>query len=315
MTSGTLVSTLTHSETAWAVAFVPIGLTIGTLLLLTLLMRGPAQGALHAMLQWWVQRDHTGEVAPSLRWAAPIISAGHLLACCLGAGVSVLVLLDRLVPLMFALVLAGPMTALLIWLLLRIAEQRYQTMLDRALPAAVGRLGAYLRGGSGIQPALARVVADLPLGPLRMEWSFLLDALGTPLAGGRVATPQQVVAALAFQTPSRRHATVLEHLEGALGQTHDVLTRRVQAAARALAVVEQRRSQAATELAQMRYSGVVIGGTSAVLAGYLALTQWERMQRAYSGPLGVIAGVLVGLAMLAPIVGGVLLARADDLEY
>jgi hypothetical protein len=89
----------------------------------------------------------------------------------------------------------------------------------------------------------------------------------------------------------------------------------VQAAYTALHAAEQRRSQASTELSQMRYSGMAIGGAGLFMASYLALTQWERFVAAYTGPLGIVAGPIVGLVLLAPFVGGFLLSRADDLDY
>jgi hypothetical protein len=162
---------------------------------------------------------------------------------------------------------------------------------------------------------LERVIADMPTGPLRAEWSFILGRLGTPLANHSLATAGQVVAALAAQTPSARHATFLGHLEVALDQTHDVLTRRVMAAYSALQAAEQRRSQAATELAQMRYSGLAISLAGLGMAIYLVFTQQERFLAAYQGAPGLIAGAVVVSALIAPLIGGMLLARAEELDY
>ena len=305
----------THPETAWIVNAVPLCLAVGTILLFTLLLRGKLRRALHAYLVQRAAQERQGAVDPQLLFTAPIVSTERLLAFCLISVLLVLVLLNFIAPIFLALLLSGPATAVLTWLLLWIAEQRYRNALDRALPAAVGRLGAQLRAGSGIQPALEKVVADMPEGPLKAEWSYITQHFGTPIAQGSLATPQQVVAALAVQTPSRRHATLLGHLEVALGQTHDVLCRRVQAAYTALHAAEQRRSQTTTELSQMRYSGLAIGGAGLFLAAYLALTQWERFSLAYTGPLGLIVGPIVGLALFTPLVGGFLLSQADDLDY
>lgn len=307
-------SPLTHPESAWIALSTPLWLTIAAVLGLTLLMRGRIRAALRAYLATHAGRGRSA-TEPALLWMPPITSEDRLLAFCLLAALLVLIVLSRVAPLFAALILAGPATALLLWLLLWGAEQTYKTALDRALPAAVGRLGAQLRAGSGIQPALQKVVVDMPAGPLKAEWSFLIERLGIPLAAGSLATPQQVVAALAAQTPSLRHASFLGHMEVALGQTHDVLVRRVQAAYVALHAAEQRRSQASTELAQMRYSGVAIGLAGVGMAAYLALTQWDRFTLAYSGPIGLIVGVIVGGVLLAPFIGGFLLARAEDLDY
>jgi Flp pilus assembly protein TadB len=308
-------SPITHPETAWIANAVPLLLTVATILLFTLLLRGKLRAALHTYLVQRAAKGRTNSVETALLWTPPITTEGRLLAFCLVAVIIVLVVLSKIVPLFLALVLAGPATALLLWLLLWMQEQKYISQLDRALPAAVGRLGAQLRSGSGIQPALEKVVADMAAGPLKAEWMYIIAHFGTPLAGGGLATPQQVVAALASQTPSRRHAAFLGHMEVALGQTHDVLIRRVQAAYTALHAAEQRRSQASTELSQMRYSGMAIGGAGLFMASYLALTQWERVVKAYTGPLGLIAGCIVGAVLIAPFIGGFLLSQAEDLDY
>jgi Flp pilus assembly protein TadB len=311
-------SPITHPETAWIANSVPLLLTVATILLFTLLLRGKLRAALHTYLVQRAARGRAGSETPvqtPLLWTPPITTEGRLLAFCLVAVLSVLVALSKLVPLFVALVLAGPATALLIWLLLWMQEQRYVSALDRALPAAVGRLGAQLRAGSGIQPALEKVLADMPAGPLKAEWAYIIARFGAPLLGGALATPQQVVAALAAQTPSRRHTAFLGHMEVALTQTHDVLIRRVQAAYTALHAAEQRRSQASTELSQMRYSGMAIGGAGLFMASYLALTQWPRFVAAYTGPLGLPVGIVMAVVLLAPFVGGFLLSRADELDY
>jgi hypothetical protein len=274
---------ITHPETAWIEGAVPLLITIAAILLLALLLRGKLHTALHRYLVKRAANGRRSPVEAALLWTPPIASEGRLLAFCLTAVLVILVILSQLAPLFVALLLSGPATALLLWLLLWVQEQRYINRLDRALPTAVGRLGAQLRSGSGIQPALQKVVADLPDGPLKAEWSFIIAHFGTPLIGGALATPQQIAAALVAQTPSRRHAAFLGHMEVALGQTHDVLVRRVQAAYAALHAAEQRRSQASTELSQMRYSGMAIGGAGLFMASYFALTQWDQFVAAYSG--------------------------------
>ena len=306
---------ITHPETAWIANAVPLWLAMGTILLFTVLLRGKLCAALHGYLAQRAAQNYNSSVDPQLLFTPPITSAGKLLAFCLVSVLVALVVLNKIVPLFIALILASPATALLTWLLLWMQEQKYVNQLDRALPAAVGRLGAQLRAGSGIQPALEKVVADLPEGPLKAEWTYIITHFGTPIAGGVLATPQQVVGALSAQSPSRRHATLLGHLEVALGQTHDVLIKRVQAAYTALHLAEQRRSLASTELSQMRYSGIAIGLAGLGMAAYLALTQWKRFTLAYQGPLGLVVGVVVGSVLIAPFIGGFLLSRADDLDY
>src|SRR5262245_24725859 len=316
MNTSTLTTTpLTHPETAWLALSVPLWLTMAAILLFSLLLRGKLRLMLHSYLERRAAKARDDTVPIALLWTPPIASEGQMLTFCLIAVLIVLVVLARVVPLFIALILAGPATALLLWLQLWVKEQQYKSALDQALPAAVGRLGAQLSSGSGIQPALEKVVTDLPEGPLKAEWHFIISHFGAPLPGGSLATPQQVVAALAVQTPSPRQATLLGHMEVALSQTHDVLIKRVQAAYAALHAAEQRRSSAATELAQMRYSGIAISLAGVGMASYLALTQWQRFTLAYQGPIGLIVGIIVGSVLLMPFVGGLLLSRTDDVDY
>jgi Flp pilus assembly protein TadB len=305
---------VTHPESAWLAVSVPLWLLVAGILGVSVLLRGRAMEAAARLLE---RRQGEGEPVddPALLWAPPITTPGQLLAAAIAASLIVIVALSFLAPLFVAVVLAPPAASLLVWGMLRLQEARYIARLDDALPAVVGRLAGYLNAGGGFQSALGRVVTDLPDGPLRGEWSFLAERLAAPVSRVGVAAPGQVVAALARQTPSRRHAAFLSHLEVALGQTHDVLTRRVAAAADALQAAERRRSAASTELAQMRYSGFAIGMAGLGMAGYLGLSQPDRVARAYQGPLGLAAGLLVAAALLAPIIGGMLLARVDDIDY
>ncbi len=304
---------LTHPETAWIAVSVPLWLLLGGILGVSLTLRGWGLSACRRLIER--RRATAGDEDPALLWSPPVTTPGQLFGASLAAVLLVTAALSLVATPFIALVLAAPAACLVIWAFLRAQEARYVDALDRALPAVVGRLCGYLRAGGSFQGALERVVADLPAGPLRSEWTFLAERMAAPVTRRGLATPEQVVAALAQQTPSRRHATFLGHLEVALGQTHDVLTQRLGAASLALFAAERRRSAAATELAQMRYSGVAIGLAGLLMAAYLLVTQQDRVARAYQGPLGLAAGVLVAAALLAPIVAGLLLARIDDIDY
>ena len=307
--------TLTHAETAWLETAVPVFATIAVMLLFALLLRGRLRAMLAGMLLTRAAGRQHAAIDPALMWVASIASETQLLAICLAVATGLIAVLSVLAPLFLAVLLAGPLTALIVWGLLWALETRYRSRLDTALPAAVGRLQAQLRGGSGFQLALEKVLEDMPVGPLREEWSFLIARLGTPLTGGTLATPQVICAALLVQTPSPRHAAFLSHVEVALGQPHDVLVARVQAAYEALQHAEQRRSAASTELAQMRYSGIAISMAGLAMALYLVVTQQQRFQVAYQGLLGTVVGGVVIAALVLPLVGGFFLSRADDLDY
>lgn len=307
--------TLTHHDTAWLATAVPLFMTVGIILLFSVLWQGRLRTMITAVLVQRAAGKQRGAVDPALVWAPPIASETRLLAICVITLTAMVVGLSTMAPLFVAVILAGPVAAIAIWALLWLLEQQYRSKLDSALPAAVGRLEAQLRGGSGLQTALQRVLVDMPGGPLRAEWSFIVAKLGTPLYSHTLATPANVVEALLVQTPSPRHATFLGHLEMALEQPHSAMVQRVRAAYIALQAAEQRRSTANTELSQMRYSGIAISLAGLTMALYLLLTQQQRFAVAYQGLLGTLVGAVVVAALLAPFVGGYFLSQAEDLDY
>lgn len=307
--------TLTHPESAWIALSTPIFLTIAGLLVLGLILHSGLGKGLVVRITRMMTPALSYPIETALLWTPPIVSETQLLTVCLSCALIVLIVLLKAMPMFLALLAAAPVTIGLIYLAQRILEARYRNRLDKALVAAVGRLGAQLRSGQGIQGALSKVVLDMPDGPLKAEWQFIIERMGVPLQSGSLATPQEVVAALAAQTPSARHASFLQHLEVALTQTFDVLCRRVDAAYAALQHSEQRASQANTELSQMRYSGLAVGGAGLFMAAYLFFTQSDRMARAYTGTLGVIVGAIVVAALVSPLIAGVLLSQADDMDY
>lgn len=311
---------LTHPETAWLLYAVTPALTLVALLAAGLLARPRlallvAEGRARRARRALAALPAAERPDPALLWAPEAIAPGRLAAAGLAVAAALAVCLSLAAPPALALAAGPPLTAIAVWAIGSAASARYTARVERDLTAAVGRLGALLRGGTGLRPALERVVADMPSGPLRAEWSFLLTRQGVPLAAGGIATPQQVVAALADQTPSRRHATLLNHLGASVGQPQEVLAGRCEAAYAALQRSDRRRDEAVTELAQMRYSGVAVGLAGVAMAAYLAWSQWERAALAYSSPLGLAVGAVVVVALALPIAGGVILARVDDSDY
>lgn len=305
----------THPETAWLVDLAPLAATVAAILAFTLLFRSRLGVALDLYLMRRFSRPGAAAIDSALRWHPPIVAPARLLMICVVAMLAILIVLSRIGTLMVAIVLAGPATALLIWLLLWFEEQRYSARLDGALPAAVGRLEAQLRAGSGFQPALEKITIDMPAGPLRAEWEWFLGRLGQPIAGGSLATATTVCAALLAQTPASRHATFLGHLEIALDQPHATLIQRVRAAYEAMQAADRRASTLKTELAQMRNTGIALFLINAGITLYLFVVQRERFLTAYSGDLGMLAAGVLAMLMCAPLLGGYLLGRVEDLDY
>lgn len=315
-----MTPTVTHPATAWLVVILPAALSAAAFLIVVGLLRRPLTYGLAR-----IQRRRAAQTQqrlpaalqpdPALIYVPEPAGGAHLLSLSAAAGALSAGLIGLYAAPMLAIVLAGAFTIVLAWGLYAAAGRRAAAQLDRDLTAAVGRLSALLRSGSGFRPALERVVADLTPGMLREEWSFLLTRQGVPLYAGGIATPQHTVAALAVQTPSARHATLLNHLSVAVGQPQDVLARRCAAAYEALQASDRRRDEALTELAQVRYSGLAVGLAGILMAVYLMVTQWERVVIAYTTPLGVLVGTFVFVSLLLPIAGGMLLAQVTDVDY
>lgn len=307
---------LTHPSTALWVVAVPVFLTLVVVLFIAVFGRRTLLPACQLCIVRYATRNHGRQtVDPGLVFIPPIISPTRFLSYVIGTLLLLWLVLWWIAPMFVALVLAPVATIGLMWLLLWGSEQRYVNQLNKALPATVGRLTALLANNGGFQPVLSRMVSDLPDGPLKVEWSFIVTHLGMMLATGGPANAQTVVAALRAQTPSARHKALLDHLAIALGQTHDILTQRMKAATSALYEAEQRQSAAKAALAHMKYSGIAIGLAGMSLMLFLVIQQWERVAAAYGSPLGVPAGITVAGALLTPIVGGVLLSRVEDLDY
>lgn len=317
----TIPNHVTHPESAWLVGIVPVALTVAALLLLVFMLR---ERLTRALVDLGVRRATEARRAlppgllpdAALHWTPASLPPGRFLAICTLATLALVVALGLVAPLYLALAVAGPAAAMLIWVLARSLEQRYASRIDNELTAAAGRLSALLRSGNSFRQAMDKLLADMAESPLQQEWRFLIERQGAPLIAAQgIATPQQVVAALAVQTPSRRHATFLNHLAVAVAQPQDVLVARCVSAYDALQASDRRREEALTELAQMRYSGMAVGLAGLVMALYLTWTQWARVIVAYSSPLGIAVAVVVVAALLMPIVGGLLLAQADDVDY
>jgi hypothetical protein len=317
----TLTQQVTYPKTAWLIPLVPVALTMAAAIIAMVVLRAPILLALASVAARRAARQRatlpeTLSPDPALIFVPPAMPSQRALIASALVVTGIVLLLSFVAPMILTLVLLGPITALVVWGLLRWYESRYVATLDGELTAAVGRLSALLRSGNSFRQSVSKLLADMDDGPIKAEWSFLLDRVGTPLVGrDGIATPTQVVGALAVQTPSRRHATFLNHLAVAVSQPHDVLVTRVIAAYEALQASERRREEALTELAQMRYSGMAVGLAGVVMALYLVWTQWERVVVAYSSPVGVVVGAVVVCSLFLPIGGGMLLAQADDVDY
>lgn len=300
----------------WFVNSAPLWLLLATMLFGTVLLRGRLAFLLRDLIDRRGAASRPPHTEVSLHWNPPTTTPTDLLVCGVASLLVVTAAITLALSVFAALVIAPFVMVGMVWAMLRFRDARYKQQLDTELPAAAGKLASSLRANEGLQGSIKRVIRDLPeTSPLRAEWTFLIERQGSPLEAGGQAGMPQVVAALLEQTPSERHRTFLGHLESVLNQDQSVILARVNAAYFALNAAKQRESAARTQLSQMMYSGLAIGGAGVFMAVYLGLTQWERVVLAYSGPLGLLVGILVVLALAAPIVGGVVLSRADDIDY
>lgn len=213
-----------------------------------------------------------------------------------------------------SIVAAAATGGLSVALTLYAAEQRYIASIDRMLVQAVGRLATQMRAGQGFSVALETIVAQLPESPLKQEWTWLLRTVGTPISSG-IASDVIVCRALAAQTPSKRHASFLVHLETALQSSHQECTRMIGAAYDAMVKSQKMRADMDAELAQMRNSGIVLFLANALIVAYLAIVQWTRFVTAYSSEFGLVVGPIIAAATLAPLIGGYFLGKFEDVAY
>ncbi len=339
-----LTTTSTHPQMAWLVDAVPVFFVLVSLLIVLLLLREHLtratvfyqsrkreQGSkkLHERLRRKVAtmekstRDRELKRLEELLIPDPVlvftpktVTEGQVVIYCLLASIIVLSSMAFIPALFVALALAGPVAALIVLAFMYRANRRYIAQLDRALPAAVGRLYAFMKAGRGFRESISRVINDMEDGPLKQEWTFLYARVGSTLGRGGVATAAQVAGALSVQTPSGRHQAFLSHMAVALNQANDAQMKRLQAAYDALQQSERRRSEAVTQLAQVRYSGLVIGLAGVFMALYLVVTQWEQALLAYTRTaLGPLMALLIVCALAAPMIGGMVLSQVEDQDY
>jgi Flp pilus assembly protein TadB len=247
-----------------------------------------------------------------------LLTPAQLWLLAVGSLITALVVASTWVSVVVALVVAPLVMVVGLVGGLWMREQRVIAQIDATLPDAVGRLEIQVRGGLSLQQALRRVLVDMPVDhPLTREWRWMDQTIGATLPSGALATDADAVAALLEQTPSRVHQGFLRHLDMVLRDqtTHDKLLKRLAAAYTALKAAQQRRSKAQTELAQMKYSGVAISLAGSGMVLYLGLTQAERFQHAFRGVIGSIVGGIILLALLAPLVGGWVMAQVDLMDY
>ncbi len=339
-----LTTTSTYPQTAWIVDAVPVFFVLVSLLVALVLLRGRLTQAMvlyqthkrergikkmHERLRQKVAtmekstRDRELKRLEELLIPDPVliftpqtVTESQVLVYSLIAAMVVLGGMAFLPSLFLALALAGPVAALIVMAFIYGSDRRYVSQIDRALPAAVGRLYSFMKAGRGFRESISRVIKDMDDSPLKQEWTFLYEQVGSTLAQGGVATASQVAGALSVQTPSGRHQTFLSHMTVALNQANDAQMKRLQSAYEALQQSERRRSEAVTQLAQVRYSGLVIGLAGVFMALYLFFTQWERALLAYTETaLGPIMGVVIACALAAPMIGGVVLSQVEDQDY
>lgn len=306
---------LTHAETAWTVNL-PIVAVVAIASIMAYALAMTRMGIVGArILDWHRSITKRRPGAPIELIYRPdimpphVLTAMSLIAMIIGAAIGSLI-----GSIAVSLAAAAILTGLTIAASIAIAEQRYIQRLESALPQQVGRLAVQMRAGQGFNVALETVVADLSDGPLKREWRWVLDTIGSPTSSG-LATDSHVCGALARQTPSRRHAAFMVHLEAALRAAHQERTRMIEAAYDSMMKSQQRMSLISAELAQMRNSGVVLFLANIVIIGYLAVVQTSRFVAAYASEFGIIVGPLIAAVMLAPLIGGHVLSRFDDVMY
>lgn len=65
----------------------------------------------------------------------------------------------------------------------------------------------------------------------------------------------------------------------------------------------------------MRNTGIALFLINVGITLYLFIVQHERFLTAYRSEMGVLAGAVLALVVGAPLIGGYLLGRAEDITY
>jgi hypothetical protein len=313
----TLPQRTTHPETAWLQAALPVLLTLALILVLTWIFRGTLLALVRNHLGRRAAARRLAPLDPALFFAPQVLDPEHL---CVGltllSALIVLLFAYTGLPLSLALLLAVPATLLAGRGLIACAEWRYVCRLETALPAALQRVGMLMQTSELFAEEFARVTAELPEGPLKWEWQFVLQRVRAILATGASATLVDVLAALADQTLSLRHARVLADLEAALrANKTKQLVERVQAIADGLFTGLRQASEARTAMTHMRGSAIVIGGAGVGMSLVLLAIQTERVMGAYRGFLGTVALIIVLVANVGPTIYGFRLSNVADIDY
>ena len=310
-----LTPVMTHPTEAWLVGAMPVLVLAAVLLLASALLTRPLQRLLLARL---AVAGGTG-VPPALQRPLtpepPHILLGlAALAVALGIGLTVLV-----GGVLITLLVAPLATAAVLWALLAVRQARALQRLTSQIVPAAGDVLIQVQGGVPLAPALAQVAASLPP-ELAAEWGWLGGVLNRPLPDAdtgavRAATLADGAVALAVQTPSPRHARFLRHLAAIATKPAEVQNLRLTSVVRGMRRSDMRERETRAALAELRYGGLFIGVCTTGTLIYTVQMMEAQAARAFAGFQGVVVLLILGLAVAAPIVAGVLASRTGELDY
>lgn len=307
---------VTHAETAWLTSLPATMLMAICLLLIIIVLTSQTGRLVQLLFSFRRSRTQRQLIETALVYDFRPISETALALLLLASAVSAaLVGVIVWTNLIAAITLSIGICSVIVVGALFIAEQRYIAALDQALTPAIGRLLVQMRSGQGFQIAFSAVTDDLSPGPLRQEWIWIKEKIGTRLSSGAMCLAHTACLAMAMQTPSSRHAAFLSLLESALQQPFSEQVARIDAAYQALSEGIRRTSMIRAELSQMRNTGFALFGINVFITGYMALVQFDRFVTAYTSPLGLPVAIAFVLVAATPLVAGQLLAQFDDIVY
>jgi hypothetical protein len=146
----------------------------------------------------------------------------------------------------------------------------------------------------------------------------MLSMTGAPVMGTngdqRYLTLEQVARMGAVGCSNRLVEMFFCHLEAASTMPQHDARDRIQAAADALHASRLRMAELRAKLTHARASGLMVVAIGAGLAIFLSIAMNERFVRAFQSPYGLIAGVILTMLYLLPIIGIMVLSRVPAID-
>lgn len=204
-----------------------------------------------------------------------------------------------------------------------VARWWYRRQLQRQVSSALVQLTALVAGSSSLLSAF-RSVAEGSRWPLAAEWQWAEQQTRTPIVvreRGRTTVRYvdhaMAIAALSQQTWDPIHAQALLHLANIYDSGAEAhALPRLRALTEAVMHMERTRRDAHRHIERVIAQSYLLVGAMLLVAGWLLVSQPERMGLAFgAGPLGIAAALWFGIWLGAPLLAARWLTRVPDWPF